>query len=86
MNTITLLYFASIREELGLNEEQLTLPAGVHTIAELIAWLAGRGENWADIFSGARVFRVAINQEVVPKSAAIPPGAEVAIFPPVTGG
>lgn len=86
MRQIQLLYFARIREALATESETLGLPAEVGTVAELIAWLAARGGAWAEVFAGKQVFRVAINQEVVAKGCAIPAGAEVAIFPPVTGG
>lgn len=86
MRQIQLLYFARIRETLATESETLGLPEEVNTVAELIAWLAARGDAWAEVFASRQVFRVAINQEVVSKSCAIPAGAEVAIFPPVTGG
>jgi len=86
MRPIQLLYFARIREMLATESEMLDLPEEVTTVAELIAWLAARGGVWTEIFAGRHVFRVAINQEVVSGNCAIPFGAEVAVFPPVTGG
>lgn len=86
MKQIQILYFARIREELGLAEESVTLPDSVQTVADLTQWLAGRGADWAVVFSGKRIFRVAINQDMARPGDAIPAGAEVAIFPPVTGG
>lgn len=86
MNTIKILYFARLREAFACAEENVALPAEVHNVAGLIGWLAARGGVWADELGGKRVFRVAINQDMARSDAPIPPGAEVAIFPPVTGG
>lgn len=86
MNTIRILYFARLREAFGCAEESVTLPDDVISVAELIAWLAARGGVWADELRGQRVFRVALNQDMARAEEVIPPGAEVAIFPPVTGG
>ena len=81
-----LLYFARLRESLGLAGEDVVLPGGVSDIQGLMHWLAARGGAWAQEFSGCRPLRAAINQELVPNSAAVGPDDEVAFFPPVTGG
>lgn len=86
MKTLQLLYFARLREVFGLAEERVDVPVEVLTVADLIAWLVARGGVWAEELGGQRVFRVAINQEMAQRTQAIPAGAEVAIFPPVTGG
>lgn len=86
MNTIQILYFARLREVLGRAEEHLTLPVEVITVRDLLAFLCARGADWESELGGARVFRVAINQELAFPGDVIPPQAEVAIFPPVTGG
>jgi molybdopterin converting factor subunit 1 len=83
---LQLLYFARLRERFGSAGETLQLPAGIETVGDLIAYLASRGEAWAEELSGSRVFRVAMNQELVELNAALHEGAEIAIFPPVTGG
>ncbi|HEY9100956.1 molybdopterin converting factor subunit 1 [Chitinimonas sp.] len=83
---INLLYFARLRERFGLAQEQLTVPEGVVTVAGLLAHLAARGDAWAEELAGGKVFRVALDQELVDFSASLHQGAEVAIFPPVTGG
>ncbi|MEJ2792008.1 molybdopterin converting factor subunit 1 [Iodobacter sp. LRB] len=80
---IRVLYFARLRDAFGCSEEALPAPA---TVAELIAVLAARGGVWADELSPGKVFRVAVNQEMARLQDEIPAGAEVAIFPPVTGG
>ncbi|MBM5571703.1 molybdopterin synthase sulfur carrier subunit [Deefgea chitinilytica] len=81
---ISVVYFARLKEVFGLAEETLAnTPASV---ADLIDLLAARGGVWSEELAGGKVFRVAINQEMARLSDEIPEGAEVAIFPPVTGG
>ncbi|MBE9608736.1 molybdopterin converting factor subunit 1 [Chitinilyticum litopenaei] len=83
--TIRILYFARLRDVLRTGEEELALPEGT-TLAGLVALLVARGGDWAAEFGGARVFRAAINQDMARPDDVIPAGAEVALFPPVTGG
>lgn len=78
------LYFARLRERFGLAEESLEL-AGT-TAADLVAQLQSRGGVWAEELAAGRAFRVAVNQDIVALDASLPDDAEVAIFPPVTGG
>lgn len=84
MNTLRVLYFARLRERFGLAEETLEF-AGA-TAADLVATLQARGGAWAEELGGGRTFRVAVNQDVVALDAPLSARAEVAIFPPVTGG
>lgn len=83
---VKLLYFARLREALGMTGETLELPATVQTVSQLMAWLAARGGEWQAQFDGCRQIRAAVNQELVADAASIKPGDEVAFFPPVTGG
>ena len=64
----------------------MALPSSVSTILQLKAHLSGRGDTWANIFSGKQVVRAAINHALVDDSEIIKAGDEVAFFPPVTGG
>ncbi len=80
-----LVYFARIREQLGCDEEELALPLGVATLAELIDWLAQRGETWRNVLTAPDLI-CALNQEVAGREAALSDNDEVAFFPPVTGG
>lgn len=84
--TITLRYFAWIRERIGKSEEVLDLPAGVGTVAELVVWLKNKGPEYAAAFERAEVVRAAINQTHVRPQAPLAGAREVAFFPPVTGG
>ena len=81
-----LLYFAWVRERLGRGEEIVEPPAGVTTVADLVTWLAGRGEEYAFAFENPKVIRAAINRTHVKASAPIAGAKEVAFFPPMTGG
>ena len=82
--TVTIRYFASIREAVGQSSEQLDTAAA--TLAELRDLLIARGQPWSDALARGRAVRVALNQVMSDESAALPAQAEVAFFPPVTGG
>jgi len=86
MATIDLLYFARLREALGVDRERFELPADVLTAGQLRTYLAGRGEAWAREFDPSRMVRVAVNHDLVDAAHALADGDEVALFPPVTGG
>ncbi len=83
---IKLVYFAWVRERVGKAEEEIEPPAGIATVAELIAWLAGKGEQYAYAFENPRVIRAAIDRSHVRADAKIAGAAEIAFFPPMTGG
>ncbi len=83
---VKVLYFASVREKLGKDAEELDLPADIATIAGLRTHLCARGGAWADALAEGRLLRTALNQDMVQPAAAIKAGDEVAFFPPVTGG
>jgi molybdopterin synthase sulfur carrier subunit len=83
---LTILYFAWLRERTGLSQEELALPAGVRTVADLMEFLAERGAGHAEAFRGRRTVRCAVNQEFADPATVLQPGDEVAFFPPVTGG
>jgi len=84
--TVKLLYFAWVREKIGKAEEILDLPAGVATVAELVAWLKGRGPEYAEAFARPGVVRAAIDRKHVQPASPIADAREIALFPPVTGG
>ncbi|MBP6012729.1 MAG: molybdopterin converting factor subunit 1 [Alphaproteobacteria bacterium] len=81
-----LLYFAWVRQKIGRGEETIEVPREAGTVGDLIAWLRGRGDGYADAFADVKRLRAAVNQEHVDFSAPIRQGDEVAFFPPVTGG
>ena len=80
------LYFAWLRQKIGLAEEDVAPPAEIRDVAGLIAWLAARSPRHADAFADPRQVRAAVNQDFATPEAAVGPGDEVAFFPPVTGG
>ncbi|SFP48033.1 molybdopterin converting factor subunit 1 [Sphingomonas rubra] len=81
-----ILYFAWVREGVGTGEEEVDLPATVTTVAALIDWLATRSPAHAAAFAEPARLRAAVDQEFGPLDASVVGAAEVAIFPPVTGG
>jgi molybdopterin synthase sulfur carrier subunit len=83
---VKLLYFAWVRERIGMAEEDIEPPAGVTTVGDLVAWLTGRGEGYAYAFENPKVIRAAIDKNHVRADAAIAGAREIAFFPPMTGG
>ena len=83
---LRLLYFAWLRERLGMAEEAVALPEGVATVGELLAWQRGRSAAHAAAFAARSRVRCAVNQEFAAPDAPVAAGDEVAFFPPVTGG
>jgi len=80
------LYFAWVRERVGKTEEIVDPPAGVRTVADLMQWLAARGEEYANAFAAPRTIRAAIDQTHVKPDTDIAGAREIAFFPPMTGG
>ena len=83
---ITILYFAWLRERVGLSEESVTPPAAVATVGALIEWLRARSPRHEQALLAGKTIRCAVNQDFAAPDAKVGPGDEVAFFPPVTGG
>ena len=81
-----ILYFAWVRQKVGLAEEDVTPPASVTDVAGLVGWLAGRSPGHSAAFADPRQVRAAVNQDFALPDQKVAPGDEVAFFPPVTGG
>jgi sulfur-carrier protein len=81
-----LLYFAWVKEKTGIGDEEVDIPAGVTTVAELMAWLKTRGPEFEHAFARSEVIRAAIDQSHVRHDAHLAGAREIAFFPPVTGG
>jgi sulfur-carrier protein len=77
-------YFASLREALGPQDHVELAPGS--TLGQLRDQLIGRGGRHAEVLSRDRPVRCALQQVMADESALVPEGAEVAFFPPVTGG
>lgn len=86
MSTVTLLYFARLREAFGVASEAFALSPDCATAGDLIRALQARGGPWAQELAEGKPYRLALNQEMAKPDAALHDGDEVAIFPPVTGG
>jgi len=82
--TITVRYFASIREAVGQDSERVT--TGAATLAALRAELVARGAPWAEGLAEGRAVRMAVDQVMATADVVLADGAEVAFFPPVTRG
>ena len=83
---LKLVYFAWVRERVGKAEESVDLPTGIDTIADLVAWLRARGEEYAYAFENPGVVRAAIDKVHAKPDATIGEASEIAFFPPMTGG
>jgi len=81
-----LVYFAWVRERIGKPEEEVSLPASVVTVEDLLHWLKGRGDEYAHALRHSEVIRVAIDHEHVDHGEKIAGAGEIALFPPMTGG
>jgi molybdopterin synthase sulfur carrier subunit len=83
---VKLVYFAWVRERIGKAEEDVSPPDGLATVADLVAWLKGRGEEYAYAFENEGVIRTAIDHVHVKPDASLAGAREIAFFPPMTGG
>lgn len=81
--SVKILYFASLKEALGMAGESITLPSGVATVGQLRDWLIAQGR---DKLASAKNLRCAVNQDMAGLDAPVREGDEIAFFPPVTGG
>ena len=83
---VDILYFAWVRERIGIDQERCELPRGTATVADLMDWLAARGGGHAEAFADRGRIRAAIDQRFASADASLVGAREIAFFPPVTGG
>jgi sulfur-carrier protein len=83
---LTVLYFARLREAIGRPREEWSVPSDVTNLGQLREWLIEQGEPWSRAFGGVPRVRAAVDQVMAGDAAPLRDGAEVAFFPPVTGG
>ena len=69
-----------------MSEENIHVPDSIKTIAQLRVYLADRGGVWAEVLAEGKVLRCALNHQMVDANTPLQEGAEIAFFPPVTGG
>lgn len=81
---IDILYFAWVRERIGLPKESIETSA--ETVADLVRELCAREERYAVAFSDISALRVAVDQELCEFDSSLSGAREVAFFPPMTGG
>lgn len=86
MSSVRLVYFAWVRERIGKDEEEITLPESVVTAGDLLTHLKSLGEEYEMALEHDNVIRVAVNQEHVEHRESIVGAREIALFPPMTGG
>ena len=85
MSLVKVLYFASLRENLGLAEEEVAYD-GQWAVSDLLGHLRRRGSDWERALGPGGRVRAAVNQEFAEPATPISDGDEVGLFPPVTGG
>jgi molybdopterin synthase sulfur carrier subunit len=81
---VTVKYFASIREAIGTGVQARETQA--HTLGALRDELIALGGGYAESLARGRAVRLALNQVMANEAEVLQDGAEVAFFPPVTGG
>jgi sulfur-carrier protein len=83
---LRLLYFAWVRERIGKAGEEITRPAGVGTVDQLLDWLAAQSEAYGEALADRTRLRAAIDGHYVSLDAPLDGARELSLFPPVTGG
>ena len=83
---VRLLYFARLREDMGIAQELLDLPAETRDVKSWRAQLGARGGAAALALAPCKAVRVSVNQDLARDDTPVKAGDEIAFFPPVTGG
>jgi len=86
VRSINIIYFAWVRERLGIDQEHIFLGDEIETIADVLNMLGEREATYADIFADVEKLRFALDQDYGLSTSLIGSARELAIFPPVTGG
>ena len=81
-----IVYFASVREAIGVDGEECNLPESVLSVADCLDWMSKQGVQYGAAFGNRSKLRFALDQKMVKADAALSGATELAIFPPVTGG
>jgi molybdopterin synthase sulfur carrier subunit len=84
--SVRILYFARLRENMGIAQEMFELPAETRDVRSLRAQLVARGGASAAALGQGKAVRVSVNQDLARDDTPVKQGDEIAFFPPVTGG
>ena len=79
-------YFAWMKRTVGMADEEISLPADVKTVGDLVVWLRGRSPGHAEALAEGAAFGAAVDQRTATFDETITGAREVAFFPPFTGG
>ena len=80
------LYFAKVREIIGLTEENIDLPSNVQTVEDFLDYLISKENKYDLALSNKETIHIACDENHVDKDFILKNTKEIAIFPPVTGG
>lgn len=83
---VKLVYFAWVRERIGVGQETVAIPSSVVTVRDLLYWLKARGEGYEQALQFPEVIRVALDHEHAEHDELIGTASEIGLFPPMTGG
>ncbi len=81
-----ILYFAWLRERLNRASDEVSPPANIVTLTDLIAWLRTQDDALDAAMENPAIFKLSINARIVPWDTPIAGAREIAILPPMTGG
>jgi sulfur-carrier protein len=79
-------YFAWMKRTVGVSEEEVSPPAGVTTVGDLVTWLRTRSAGHAEALAEGAAFGAAVDKRTATFDVSLAGAAEVAFFPPFTGG
>ncbi len=82
----TVLYFASVREGIGMASETMALPDAVATVADFLSWMRDRGPAYRAALGEELRIRVAVDKVHAEPDTALHGATEIALFPMITGG
>ncbi len=86
MTRLSVVYFAWVREQIGLDGENIACARNDMKISDLVAQLRARGGGYATALADVQRLRFALDGEMASADTALSGASELAIFPPVTGG
>jgi len=79
-------YLAWLRDKTGCEQEEVTVPASVSNVGQLIGWLAGRGPKYEQAFEFVEVIKVVVNGSLAQNDHPLDDDDEVTFIPPIGGG